>query len=124
MDWVKPANAFVASWWAYIDFCLDADIQARVCRPFWTWVTIALIGIGGLVLLWVAVKLISYKLKLRAARNAEAERMAIADPDTMDSHRWKGDSAYQDHVSAEDVRRRIKEALVERRNEGKPPPLV
>ena len=119
-------NAFVASWWAYIDFCLDADLQAHVCRPFWTWVTIALIAIGALVLLWVAVKLVSYRLKLRAALNAEAQRMAIADPDPVDSHRqsWKGDSAYQELLSTEEVRRKIKETLAERENEGKPPKVV
>ena len=86
MEWLKPSQAFAARWWAYIDWCMNAEMQAPICRPFWTWVMIAFLAVGALVTIWVAVKIITYRIKLAAALNAEAERMRIADETTMQAY--------------------------------------
>ena len=83
-----------------------------------------MLALGGLGVVWVGIKLVSYKIKLAAALRAEEERSAIADEETMKQHVWDGDKAYQTHVRAEDIRRRIKDTLVERKNEGRPPAVV
>lgn len=126
MDWVKRSSDFVTSWWTYIDFCLDADIQALVCKPLWTWIMVALFGIGAISIVWVAVKIISFRLQVRTAARAEAGRMRIAGEETMKAHIWEGDDALQKGDREEDVRRRIKEALIERKNENelRLPPVV
>ncbi len=47
---------------------------------------IAFLAVGALVTIWVAVKIITYRIKLAAALNAEAERMRIADETTMQAY--------------------------------------
>jgi hypothetical protein len=123
-QWLKPTQAFMTKWWAYIDWCLNADLQAPVCRPFWSWVMIALLAVGALIVIWAVVKYIAYGIKLAAALRAEAYRMGVADAETIKAHAWEGDNAYPSEGSSEEARRRIKDALVERQNQGRPPPVV
>ena len=117
-------QAFIAKSWAYLDWCLNADIQTPVCRPFWMWVMFALLGVGALAVVWITIEAISYRLKLAAALRAEAYRASVADEDTMRAHRWEGDKAYQGDLPPEDIERRIKEALAARANEARPPLIV
>ena len=74
MEALKATQVWLASWWTYADWCVNADFQAPICKPFWTWGAIALVAIGVLLLVWVAAKIISYRMKLAAALKAEAER--------------------------------------------------
>ena len=124
--WEPLANWWtsISHWWTYSKGCLDADILTPACQPFWAWTIGAVLVVAVLVLAWILVKLISYMMKLAAARKAEAERAKVADEATIRAHAWEGDSAYQVDVSAEDLQRRIKDALVSRANEGRPPPVV
>jgi hypothetical protein len=85
---------------------------------------VTLLVLGVIAAVWIAAKVISYKLKLAAALRAEEERAMVADEEAMRAHAWDGDKAYQTDLSPEDVERRIKEALVARANERKLPPLV
>ena len=96
MEWLKPTQTFVARWWAYIDWCTNAEMQAPICRPFWTWAMIAFLAIGALVGVWVAARIISYRIKLAAALRAEAERMRVAD-ETIRASSWDEDKAYRTH---------------------------
>jgi hypothetical protein len=124
MEWVKAAQGFATRMWVYIDWCLHGELQAPVCRPFWTWVSIALLGIGAIAVAWAAWKILSYRMKHIAALRAEAERARVADEQTMRAFTWEGDNAFPAQDSAEALRLRIKEALTERRNAGTPPPIV
>ena len=74
MDWVKPFQAWAQQWWAYATWCLEHDFGAPVCRPFWTWVTIACGAVVVLGVVFIAGKIVSYRLKLAAALRAEEER--------------------------------------------------
>lgn len=82
---------------------------------------VTLYGTGGLVVVWLATMFISYRLKLAAALKAEAARMRISDEDTMKQHTWDDDKAYQTHETSEDIERRIREALSQRKNPETPP---
>jgi len=62
--------------------------------------------------------------ELATALRAEEGRAAIADEDTMREHTWDGDKAYQTDLPAEELERRIKDALAARANQGKLPPIV
>ena len=74
MEPVKATQVWLTSWWTYADWCLRADYQAPICKPFWTWASIALLALGALLLVWVAASFISYRMKLAAALRAQAER--------------------------------------------------
>ena len=76
MESIKAIQVWSGSWWAYADWCLRADIQAPVCKPFWMWASIVLVVTGVLLLAWVAARIISYRRKLAAALKAEAERQS------------------------------------------------
>jgi len=74
MDWVKPLEAWARQWWTYIDWCLEADMNAPICRPFWTWVVMGCGAVAALGIVFVAVRLVSYRVKLAVALRAEEER--------------------------------------------------
>src|SRR5688500_4858784 len=99
MDWVKPLEAWINQWWVYVSWCLEADKQAPICRPFWTWVAIACLGIGAVGLVVLVVKFISYRIKLAAAIKADNARRVIADDEMMRQHRWEGDTVNQDNAT-------------------------
>lgn len=101
-------------WYAYFSFCIGNPLDAPACRPFWTWVMIALLAVGALSIAWVAWKIIGYQLKLRAARRAQLLREAIADEGTMEQHRWTGDRALGEDDRNAEIR--IRSALAARRS--------
>jgi hypothetical protein len=61
---LDAGQAFIAKSWPYIDWCLNAEIQTPVCRPFWMWVMFASLGVGALAVVWITIEVISYRLKL------------------------------------------------------------
>ncbi len=96
-------------------------MQAPVCRPFWTWIMIAVFTIGALVLIVVVWKIVSYKIKLAAALNAERQRAHI-DSNAIAERSWDGDKAYSAELSSDEVERRIREAVEQRRAASPPFP--
>jgi hypothetical protein len=108
-------------WFAYISYCAEAPMQAPVCRPFWTWTMIAVFTIGALALIVVVWKIVSYKIKLAAALKAE-ERRAHVDRDAIAERSWDGDKAYSAELSSDEVGRRIREAVEQRRAASPPFP--
>jgi hypothetical protein len=113
--------ATLKSWWnyleqvfAYASFCIQQPIQAPVCQPFWRWTMIASLALGGLVALVLLWKLISYQLKLAAARKAQAERERV-DHDAIAQARWDGDKAFSGELTAEEIERRVREAVNDKR---------
>src|SRR5262245_35555576 len=96
-------------------------MQAPVCRPFWTWTMIAVFSIGAVVLIVVVWKIVSYKIKLAAAVKAERQR-AHVDSDAIAASSWDGDKAYSAELGGEEVERRIREAVEQRRAASPPFP--
>lgn len=81
--------------WAYLNQCNALPVNAPACVPLWTLVAYGCMALGAFVLIWSVWQLISYRLKLAAALKAQAERERVADPETMNKHKWSeaGDSA-------------------------------
>lgn len=77
MEWFRAIGEIARQWWIYFDWCIEADIRAPICRPFWEWVLIACGAVGFLALAFVAVKFVSYRIKLAAALRAEEERQRM-----------------------------------------------
>jgi hypothetical protein len=108
-------------WFTYISYCAEAPMHAPVCKLFWTWTMIAVFTTGALVLIVVVWKIVSYKIKLAAALKAEEQR-AYVDRDAIAAKSWDGDKAYSAELGSEEVERRIRDAVEERRTAHPPFP--
>lgn len=116
MEWFRPIGDIVRQWWIYITWCVEADIRAPICRPFWTWVSIASAVVGFLALAIIVVRFISFRIKLAAAMRAEEARNRVADRETMQRYEWQGDNN-RDNATAEELARRIKAGLDQRKQQ-------
>lgn len=112
------------SWWkalepffVYVSYCFPQPIQTPVCRPFWTWLIIGSFAFSALTVLIVIWKIVSFKLKLAAALRAQEERDRMPDDETMSRVRWAGDKAYSGELDGEEIERRVREAVNQRRLE-------
>lgn len=108
-------------WMTYAAYCIEQPMQAPVCRPFWTWAMIAVFIIGALLSIVVVWKIVSHKLKLAAALKAERQR-AHVDTDAIAARSWDGDKAYSAELGGDEVERRIREAVEQRRAASPPFP--
>jgi len=124
MEVAKAWLDYLLQWANYASACIEQPIQAPACRPFWTLAMFALFGIGALVVLVIAWRVVSYRRKLAAALRAEQERAAV-DHEAIAARRWDGDKAYSAELGAEEVERRVREAVEQRHAANKPPsPIV
>ena len=111
-------------WFAYVSYCVTEPMQAPVCAPFWNGVMVLAFGCVALVALVVAWKLAAFRIKLRAARKAEQERARV-DRDAIAARSWDGHKAYSANLGADEIERRVREAVDERRTANKPPsPII
>ena len=121
MDFAKGWLDVIQQWMTYILFCIDQPMQTPICEPFWTWVMIALFSSSALIAIVVAWKFVSYRMKLAAALKAEAERARI-DHDAIAARNWDSDKAYSTELGGEEIERRIREAVDQRRAASPPFP--
>jgi len=120
MEVAKAWLDYLLQWATYASVCIEQPIQAPACRPFWTLAMFAFFGIGALVVLVIAWRIVSYRRKLAAALRAELERAEV-NHDAIAARRWNGDKAYSAELSAEEVERRVREAVEQRHAANKPP---
>jgi len=120
MDVAKAWLDYLLQWAAYASVCIGRPIQAPACRPFWNLAMFAFLGIGALVVLVIAWRVVSYRRKLAAALRAEQDRAKI-DHDAIAARSWNADKAYSTGLSAEEVERRVREAVEQRHAANKPP---
>jgi len=95
-------------------WCLNAPVAPPACKSFWTWMTIAAVVIGLLVL-W---KLLAWMLRPVLAWLAEMKLRArdrkIADPETMARYKVD-DSKLHSGPAQENVEQKIRDALLEKK---------
>ena len=120
MDIAKAWLDYLLQWATYASICIQQPNQAPACRPFWALAMFALFGIGALVVLVIAWRVVSYRRKLAAALRAE-EKRAEVDHDAIAAHRWDADKVYGTELGAEEVERRVREAVEQRHAANKPP---
>lgn len=111
----------IQQWMTHVSYCTHHPIQTPACKPFWTWLMIALISAGTLVIIVVAWKFVSYRIKLAAALRAEEERARI-DHDAIAARSWDGDKAYRTDLGGDEIEKRIREAVDQRRATHPPLP--
>jgi hypothetical protein len=123
MDIAKAWLDYLLQWATYASVCIEQPIQAPACRPFWTLAMFAFFGIGALVVLVIAWRVLSYRRKLAAALRAEQARAEV-DHDAIAARRWDVDKAYSTELGAEEVERRVREAVEQRHAANKPPSSI
>jgi len=106
-------------WYAYFSFCMDNPLNDPACRTFWTSVIVASLTIGAFTTIAVGWNIISYKMKHRAALNAQAMPDAIADDETMERHLWVGDDVNAHDDLNSEVR--IRAAIARQRSKNVEP---
>lgn len=96
--------------WAHVVSCLGAPLSAPACKSAWTWVTVALLVIG-LLILWKLLAWLSRPLRVRLAEmRLRAREREVADADTM--ARYKVDDSKLFTAPGEDnVAQQIRDAL-------------
>lgn len=81
---------FLRGLWEYLFWCIQAEISAPVCRPFWIGVLITSFALAGLIASWMLWALFSEWRKRRAAVRARELRDRI-DVEAIAAARWNGD---------------------------------
>jgi flagellar biosynthesis/type III secretory pathway M-ring protein FliF/YscJ len=100
----------IGDWWAYTLRCA----QSPGCDMFWTWVWLAALAAVVFVGLPLLRKMLRNFLSDRAERMRLAERARVADAETLSRYRVDADKLYA-VPEQEDVERRIRQALEERK---------
>src|SRR5216683_4495203 len=101
--------------WAHASWCAQAPASAPACDSFWTWAAVAVVTAFALIGLYIVRKMARNFLAVRADRQRLAEASRVADPDTMSRYRVEPEKFHPDPPQQEDIERRIRQALDERK---------
>ena len=102
--------------WAYASWCAQAPASVPACDPFWTWTAVAVVTAFAPIGLYIMRKMARNFLAVRAERQRLAEASRVADPDTMSRYRVDPGKFHPDPPQQEDIERRIRQALDERKS--------
>ncbi len=94
----------------YAQYCIENDLQAPVCRDFWISSVYVAIGIAILVVALIAKRVIKEQLEFYRNRKRLEARSIVADPDTINQHRWTGDENAHVSLSHEELAAEIRKA--------------
>ena len=95
----------------YAQFCVESDIHAPVCHDFWIWTAYASAGLGLLIAVMIGKKILKEQLEFRRNRKRLEARKIVADPETIEHARWKGEDAAEVELSQEELAARMREAI-------------
>ena len=106
-------------WWQvfkhhmeYTAYCAGADFQAPVCRTFWNWTITLAFVLAGLILFVILKQVFKEQLELYRNKKRLEARKIVADAQTMEEHRWRGDDHDID-LSEEELATEIKKAKIQ-----------
>lgn len=100
--------------WVHASWCFDAPLSTPACKSFWSWVTIALVAIGSLILWRILAGLGRHLRAWLAETRRRARERKIADEETMAQYKADDSKLYPDHVP-ENVEQKIRDALAEKK---------
>jgi flagellar biosynthesis/type III secretory pathway M-ring protein FliF/YscJ len=114
VELLKQITRQLDAGWAHVSSCLSAPLSAPACKSAWTWVTVALIVIG-LIILWKILVWLTRPLRVRLEKmRKRAREREVADPETMAQYKVDDSKLYADSVP-ENVEQRIRDALLEKK---------
>ena len=114
MELIRQITRQLEAWWAYTSWCSGQPLSAPACRTFWTGVAV----VGVIVGLFIAWKVLTSLLRPLRLWLDERRRLAkeaeVADAATMAQYKVD-DSKLHAGPGQEDVERKIREALLEKK---------
>ena len=114
MEILKQITRQLDAGWAHFSSCLSAPLSAPACKSAWTWVTLALLAIG-LIILWKILVWLARPVRtwLEEMRMRARER-EVADAETIAQYKVDDSKLFTDSVP-ENVEQRIRDALLEKK---------
>ncbi len=114
MEILKQITRQLDAGWTHVSSCLNAPLSAPACKSVWTWVAIALVVIG-LIILWKILAWLTrpFRVWLEEMRMRARER-ELADPETIAQYKVDDSKLFTDSVP-ENVEQRIRDALLEKK---------
>jgi hypothetical protein len=108
---------------AYIQYCAEADMQTPVCRDLWLWSVCLAVGVGLVIAFVIAKTVFRGQLEFFRNRKRLAARQIVADEETMNEAKWKGDDDANTELSQEQLAARMRDAMkvraeLHKRSEG------
>jgi hypothetical protein len=94
----------------YTNYCVDSDIQALVCRDFWTGVYIAAFAVTIMIVALIARTMFREYWEFRRNRLRLEARAVVAEPEVMERAKWKEQEIPQSHGEIASAIRRALEA--------------
>jgi flagellar biosynthesis/type III secretory pathway M-ring protein FliF/YscJ len=114
VELLKQITRQLDAGWAHVSSCLSAPLSAPACKSAWTWVTVALIVIGLIILWKILVWLIRPLRVWLEEMGMRAREQKVADEETMAQYKVDDSKLYADSVP-ENVEQRIRDALLEKK---------
>ena len=118
MEAIDRIKNTIDQWLALFDYCFNQNPLGTLCEPYWRTAIGSIVALGAIVVLLCVLKYWSYRRKYAAALRAQEERERI-DEFGIKENLWDGDKAYSRELSDEEVEKRIKAALEERRRSNR-----
>ena len=95
----------------YAQYCADNEIQTPVCHDFWMSTIYVSLGLGLIIAAILGKKIFKEQLELYRNRKRLEARGIVADEETMDQAKWKGEDAADVDLSQEELAERMREAM-------------
>ena len=110
--------------WVYIGYCADNDIRTPVCRDFWMWTAYVSLGLGVLIVVIIAKKILREQLEYYRNRKRLEARNIVADAETIEEAKWKGEDSSDVELSQEELAERMRAAMKILARQASPAPPV
>ena len=108
--------------WIYAQYCAQNDVRTLVCRDFWMWTVYVSIGLGFLIAVILGKKIFREQLEFYRNKKRLEARKIVADEETMEQARWKGEASSDNELSQEELAARMREAIKLRAEQAAPAP--
>lgn len=116
MDGIKNLQAILEPWVAYLGYCFNDNPLSVTCEPFWERIIGGFVLLGAIAVVVCIFKYLSYRRKFAAAMREYDQRNAV-DEEAIREKIWAGEKAYQSAIPDEEIGRRVREGLEQRRRE-------
>ena len=111
IEMLQPYWEFVKRLFVYAQYCVESELRTPVCRDFWTWSLIASFAVAALIAFLVGKTVFREQLEFYRNRKRLEARKIVADEETMEEAKWKGEDAVDVELTHEELAAKMRESL-------------